>query len=235
MLCYTRVPIMCCPLISSLAQIRTEQYQRKMSIKMQGSRSRQNYHPENEGMVNKQINMEFHAYYVYRSMALFFNRDDVALPGFSKYFKEEAEGEKTHADKFIEYQSQRGGRVACKPIDKPQRDEWDSPLHAMEHSLELEKQVYQSLLDVHASAELHKDHHLTAFLEDYFLRHQVEALDLVARHITKIKRVGDGLGIYMFDKELQVENKELQMENKKWQLFPADVQGSFSESKINKT
>ena len=54
---------------------------------MPGSACRQNYAPECEAGVNKQINMELYANYVYTSMAFYFARDDVALPGFHNYFK----------------------------------------------------------------------------------------------------------------------------------------------------
>jgi len=46
-----------------------------------------NYHEECEAFVNKQINMELYASYVYMSMAYYFDREDVAMPGFHKYFK----------------------------------------------------------------------------------------------------------------------------------------------------
>ena len=54
---------------------------------MPGSICRQNYAAECEAAINKQINMELYASYVYNSMAFYYERDDVALPGFAKYFK----------------------------------------------------------------------------------------------------------------------------------------------------
>jgi ferritin heavy chain len=51
------------------------------------SRIRQNYTPELEALINQQINMEFYADYVYMAMATHFQRDDVALHGFAKFFK----------------------------------------------------------------------------------------------------------------------------------------------------
>merc|ERR1712109_218534 len=51
------------------------------------SRIRQNYKEDCEALVNKQINLELHASYVYMSMAYYFDRDDVAYSGFSSYFK----------------------------------------------------------------------------------------------------------------------------------------------------
>merc|ERR1712223_1065224 len=52
------------------------------------SKIRQNFHQDTEALINKQINMELYASYVYKSMATYFGRDDIALPGFSKRFKE---------------------------------------------------------------------------------------------------------------------------------------------------
>merc|ERR1712080_657468 len=62
---------------------------------------RQNYPEECEALVNKQINMELYASYVYQSMAYHFDRDDVALDGFFEYFKKESGEERGHAEKFM--------------------------------------------------------------------------------------------------------------------------------------
>merc|ERR1712243_276673 len=91
---------------------------------------RQNYH-QCEAGINKQVNMELHAHYVYLSMSLYFDRDDVALPGFSKYFKKASAEEAEHAEKFMKFQNSRGGRVVLKDIPRPENDEWGSPLDAM--------------------------------------------------------------------------------------------------------
>ena len=52
---------------------------------------RQNFHSESEALLNKQINMELFASYVYLSMSAYFDRDDVALHGFAKFFKENSD------------------------------------------------------------------------------------------------------------------------------------------------
>merc|ERR1711944_132065 len=48
-------------------------------VKMAMSKIRQNYHEDCEALINKQINMEFYASYVYLSMSSFFNRDDPCM------------------------------------------------------------------------------------------------------------------------------------------------------------
>lgn len=162
---------------------------------------RQNYHEECEAGVNKQINMELNASYTYLSMASHFDRDDIALPGFAKFFRESSKEEREHAEKLMKFQNQRGGRVVLQDIKKPANDEWGSGLQAMETALSLERLVNQSLLDLHAVAGKHNDPQFSDFLEGHYLTEQVESINQIGKYITMLKRVGPGLGEYMFDKE----------------------------------
>ena len=166
------------------------------------SKIRQNYHEDCEALINKQINMEFYASYVYLSMSSFFNRDDQALHGFADHFKKESNDERAHGMKLMEYQTKRGGRVVFQDIAKPTTMDWGSPLEAMEAALELEKTVNQSLLDIHKVAGDKGDGHLCDFLESEYLTEQVEGIKAVGDLITKMKRAGDGLGLHTIDKEM---------------------------------
>ena len=65
------------------------------------SRVRLNFHSDSEAMINKQINMELYASYVYMTMAAYFDRDDVALHGFAKKFLEDSSEEREHAMKLV--------------------------------------------------------------------------------------------------------------------------------------
>ena len=89
--------------------------------------------------------------------AYHFDRDDVALPGFHKYFKQMSDEEREHAQKFMEFQNKRGGRIVLQDVAKPSKQEWTNGLEAMEAALELEKTVNQSLLDLHVVATQHVD------------------------------------------------------------------------------
>jgi len=168
---------------------------------MSVSQCRQNYHSESEAGVNRQINMELYASYCYQSMSFYFSRDDVALPGFAKFFKKASDEEREHAEKFMEFQNKRGGRVVLQDIKKPDRDEWGCGLDAMQVALGLEKSVNQAIIDLHQVADSHKDAQMTDFLEGNFLAEQVDAIKEIGDHITQLKRVGGGLGEYMYDKE----------------------------------
>jgi len=170
---------------------------------MSVSKCRQNFHQESEAALNKQINMELYASYVYQSMAYYFDRDDVALKGFSKFFKSSSDEEREHAEKFMTYQNKRGGRVVLQAIQKPDRDEWGTGLEAMEAALALEKSVNQSLLDMHKLADGHGDAQMCDFIESNYLEEQVDAIKEISDHITNIKRVGSGLGEWHYDQKLQ--------------------------------
>jgi len=165
------------------------------------SRPRQNYHEESEAGVNKQINLELYASYAYQSMAWYFDRDDVALPGFHKFFKKSSEEEREHAEKLMKFQNQRGGRIKLTDIKAPDQESWGSGLDAMTVALELEKNVNQSLLTLHDTAEKHGDKQMCDFIEANFLTEQVEAIKQLSDYVRNLERVGTGLGEYMFDKE----------------------------------
>ena len=168
---------------------------------MAESQPRQNFHTETEAGINRQINLELYAGYCYQSMSYYFDRDDIALPGFAKYFKEKSDEEREHAEKFMKYQNKRGGRIVLQDIKKPDRDEWGSGLDAMQAALSLEKNVNQALLDLHGVGDKHGDKQFMDFLESAYLEEQVEDIKKISDHITNLKRVGTGLGEYMFDKK----------------------------------
>ncbi|EMP36149.1 Ferritin heavy chain [Chelonia mydas] len=98
-------------------------------------------------------------------MSFYFDRDDVALKNFAKYFLHHSHEEREHAEKLMKPQNQRGGRIFLQDIKKPDRDDWENGLTAMECALHLEKNVNQSLLDLHKLATDKNDPHLCDFIE----------------------------------------------------------------------
>jgi ferritin heavy chain len=166
------------------------------------SQIRQNYHDETEKAINDQINLELTASYIYQGISFHFDRDDVALPGFAKFFSENSKEEREHAEKLMKYQNSRGGRIVLAPVAAPAKTDFATGLEAMQYALELEKKVNDSLLNVHVIADKHADAHLTDYLEGEFLDEQVKAIKELGDHITQLKRVGAGLGEYTYDKHL---------------------------------
>ncbi|KAK0393888.1 hypothetical protein QR680_000454 [Steinernema hermaphroditum] len=172
-----------------------------MSAQQGVSLVRQNYASEVEAAVNKQVNIELYASYVYLSMAFYFDRDDIALHNISKWLRKQSDEEREHAMMLMKFQNTRGGRIVLQNIEKPEKDEWGTALSAFEAALALEKVNNQSLLDLHKLAGANNDAQMCDFLEDKYLREQVESIEEVAKFVTNLKRVGPGLGEYMFDKE----------------------------------
>ena len=170
---------------------------------MSVSQVRQNFHADSEAALNEQINMELTASYAYQSMSFYFDRDDVALPGFSQYYHKQSEEEREHAEKLMKYLNKRGGRIVLKDVAKPTQDEWGNGLKSLETALDMEKKVNASLLALHKVASEHNDPHLTNYLEEEFLDEKVESIKKFGDLITKLKRAGpEGLGEYLFDKDL---------------------------------
>lgn len=165
------------------------------------SRPRQNFHADCENGINRQINMELYASYVYMSMAFHFDRDDVAFKNMKKYFLKASEEEREHAMKLMDYQNMRGGRIILEPIAKPEKDEWGTIKNAFEAALDLEKKVNQNLLDLHKVAGDRNDPQFCDFLETHYLEEQVKAIKELSDYLTNIERVGTGLGEFIFDKE----------------------------------
>ncbi|XP_072348662.1 ferritin heavy chain B-like [Scyliorhinus torazame] len=156
-----------------------------------------------EDAVNKQINLELYSSYVYLSMSSYFNRDDVALRHFAEFFKEQSHEEREHAEKLMQFQNKRGGRIILEDVKKPEQDEWSNGLEAMQRALQMEKNVNQSLLDLHKLSSGNTDPHLCDFLKTHYLDEQVKMIKKLGDHITNLKRLGapeNGTGEYLFDK-----------------------------------
>ncbi|XP_067830534.1 ferritin heavy chain, oocyte isoform-like [Heptranchias perlo] len=163
----------------------------------------QNYHKECEDGVNKQINMELYSSYVYLSMSYYFDRDDVALRHFTKFFQEQSHENWEHAEKLMKFQNRRGGCIVLEDIKKPEQDEWSNGLEVMQRALQMEKNVNQSLLDLHKLSTERTDPHLCDILETHYLDEQVKMIKKLGDHITNLKRLGapeNGMGVYLFDK-----------------------------------
>uniref|UniRef100_A0A915EKS5 Ferritin n=1 Tax=Ditylenchus dipsaci TaxID=166011 RepID=A0A915EKS5_9BILA len=114
--------------------------------------SRQNYSVEVEEAVNKQINRELSAFYQYAAMSSYFGRAEVALPGAALFFGKQSMDEKSHAQKLIDYQCIRGGKVVYTDIKAPTKQQWSTLLMAVHDALEMERittKPYWSFMNWH--------------------------------------------------------------------------------------
>jgi len=158
--------------------------------------------------VNRQINMEYMASYAYDYLSSYFDRNSVGLKGVAAYFRKASDEERDHAHKLIAYQNMRGGEVSLSNIvfEKISLDDCgsDDVKRSFEIALELEKQVYKSLLVLHKTAEEANDPQFTDFLESEYLEEQVEAISEIEKYISMLNRIGeDGHGIWEFNNKLE--------------------------------
>ncbi|GAA0170809.1 storage protein [Lithospermum erythrorhizon] len=172
----------------------------------EASLARQLYTQNSEAAINEQINVEYNVSYVYHAMYAYFDRDNVALKGLAKFFKESSEEERGHAEKLMEYQNKRGGRVKLHSIQMPPSEydhvEKGDALYAMELALSLEKLTNEKLLQVHKVADENNDPSMADFIESEFLHEQVEAIKSISSYVSQLRRVGKGHGVWHFDQML---------------------------------
>jgi len=168
-----------------------------------GIRFRQNFAEETEHLLNMQVQMELQASHAYSAMASYFDRADVALPGFKAWAEKQSSEEREHAEKFIEYINLRGGRYVPMMISEPDVSTFSSAMDAMEFALKLEINVNRALLHMHKVGSNADDAQFCDFLESNYLEEQVESINSIAKVIRKLMRAGPGLGEYTVDREME--------------------------------
>lgn len=149
--------------------------------------------------INDQINAEFWSAYLYLSMAMHFEAE--GRSGIANWFKVQFQEEQAHAQIFINYINQRGGRVTLKAIDEVPTS-WESPLDAFKATLAHEQKVTSLINNLYALAEAEHDY-ATRDRLTWFVSEQVEEEDNCRQLIDKFSLIGnDGMGQYMLDQEL---------------------------------
>lgn len=167
------------------------------------SQVRQNYDRCCEEAVNTHIRLLLQASYSYLSMAFYFDRDDVALGNFKRFFLNKSHNCKASAEMFVFMQNKRGGHVFLPSIAKPDRESWHGGLRAMECAFRMEMTINQSLLNLHELAKGKGDAHLCDFLGQHCLDQQVHVLKKMGGYLTNLRQMGapeQGLAEYLFDK-----------------------------------
>ena len=154
---------------------------------------------EMEAALNEQVNAELWSAYLYLSMAMQF--ENAGQAGVANWFKIQFKEEQAHAEIFMNYINQRGGRVMLRAIDAVPT-EWATPLDAFRATLEHEQKVTAMINNLFAMAEAEKDYATRDRLA-WFVSEQVEEEDNARTLIDKFSMIGnDGMGLYMLNQEL---------------------------------
>lgn len=149
--------------------------------------------------INEQINAELWSAYLYLSMGMQFANS--GMLGVANWFRIQYQEEQAHAEIFMNYLNQRGGRVILKAIDAVPT-EWATPLDAFKATLEHEQKVTALINNLYALAEAEHDYATRDRLA-WFVSEQVEEEDNARTLIDKFTLIGnDGMGLYTLDREL---------------------------------
>ena len=164
-----------------------------------------NWTQECEIALNKQINLEYMASYQYQALYSYFDRDNISMKNIAAFFLKSCKEERDHGDDLVKYQNIRGGKVVLENITKPilefnSDNSKSDVLIAFELALQLEQQVYKSLLNLHKIADNSGDHQFSDYIESNFLEEQIKANYELGSIIAQLRRIGkDGHGLWNFD------------------------------------
>ena len=137
--------------------------------------------------INKQINLEFSASYIYLGMALYMDAEH--LSGFASWMVAQSDEERTHARRLLRYMLDRNGNVDLAAIPKP-KVEYSEVKQVFEASLEQEKNNTRSINALYALASELDDYATQAHLQ-WFLDEQVEEEKSISDILGRLELAGD--------------------------------------------
>lgn len=168
-----------------------------------GRRNCMNFQLSSMEGLNRQVNLELSAFYSYTAMSSHFASTDGAMRGTAAFFRAQATEEMGHANMFMDYIISRGGDLNLSDIRTPNVTSFNNVMQAMEHALEMEIHVTDSLLALYEIAESAGDRSMADFLDGNFIAEQVESMDQLAHYASILERFnGDPVGEYQFDEAL---------------------------------
>jgi ferritin len=147
----------------------------------------------------RQIDMELASFIGYLQMSAYFT--DRNLTGMGGWMRSQAEEERDHAYRFLDFVLDRGNHVQLGAMDAPTTD-FDTPEAVFETALEQEQEVTKAIHDLYRLAGEKGDLASFPFLQS-FIEEQNEEEALVETILERI-RLADGNpgAILILDNEL---------------------------------
>lgn len=139
--------------------------------------------------LNEQITSEFNAEHTYLSMACMY--DGLGLGQLAGYFRKQADEERGHALKILDYVLDAEGTAKLQAVPQPPHN-WDSVLAAIEAALEHERRVTAQIHDLVVLTEREKDYSTRTFL-NWFVNEQVEEVASMVKLRDVAKLAGPAL------------------------------------------
>ncbi|XP_036121756.1 ferritin light chain-like [Molossus molossus] len=134
----------------------------------------QKYFTEVEAIVKPLVNLHLQASYNNFSLGFSFNHDDMPLENMGHFFRELAKEKLKGTKHLLKMQNQCGDHSLFQNVLELSQDEWGKTQDTMEAILDIEKNLNEALVDLHALGSIHTNPHLCDFLENHFLDEQVK-------------------------------------------------------------
>ncbi len=136
--------------------------------------------------LNAQIGHELGNSHQYVAIASYFHGE--CLFGLAKIYTKQAEEEREHAMKFVQFVLDAGGKVAIPTVPAP-RNEFKSAEDAAQLALDSELKTTRQIYDLVDLAAAEKSYVTTNFLQ-WFISEQLEEVSSAQTRLDVIKRAG---------------------------------------------
>jgi ferritin len=144
-------------------------------------------HPKVVAPINEQIGYEFSAMLQYYAIAAHFGAE--ALSELSGHFKKQAEEEKEHALRFVQFLVDAGARVNIPAVPAPQ-GHFKTAEAAVKLSLEQEERVSEQINALVSLAKAESDYTSDNFLQ-WFVKEQLEEVASMDQLLRVVQRAGE--------------------------------------------
>jgi ferritin len=144
-------------------------------------------HPKVVDPINEQIGNEFSAMLQYYAIAAHFGAE--ALPELSGHFRRQAEEEKEHALRFIQFLLDAGARVNIPAVPAPQAH-FEAAEEAVKLSLQQEERVTEQINALVSLAKAESDYTTDNFLQ-WFVKEQLEEVASMDQLLRVVQRAGE--------------------------------------------
>ena len=138
--------------------------------------------------LNEQVGNEFSAMLQYVAIAAHFDRE--TLPLLSAHFSKQAEEENEHANKFVKFICDVGGRLEIPALPAPQPT-FKFAEDAVKLSLDQEKSVTAQINHLVGMAKAESDYTTDQFLQ-WFVQEQLEEVASMEDLLAIVQRAGEG-------------------------------------------
>jgi ferritin len=148
--------------------------------------------------LNKHVTAELFSSNLYLAMSAWCEAN--ASKGFGRWLRVQAEEERTHSLKIVDFVLARGGKVQLGAVEAP-GGAWKTVLDVFKAVQKHERGVSEAIDGLHAIAVAQKDTATQVFLQ-WFISEQVEEEATAAEIVDKLTLIGDRPATILYlDKE----------------------------------